>query len=215
VLMASPAHDAAANTWNGTIALWSSNLGVGVECIRQMGLGQWKYSPGSDKSPDQSFVPIGISIPPAILILGTLAGAYPTMVFEISKPHESYQDLLNDAPDKHFSPQTSVRVWVGIKLYEGFGGRMRCMFRIRDALNNGYLPNSGATMGYISVHRPTTVQFVIPKTEILWGVAPPFPATRSSIPGANALPPPPVAGVLTDDLILPLENVRLAALAYW
>ena len=213
--MASPAHDAAANAWNGTITLWSSNFGLGVECLRQMGQGQWKYLPGADKSPDQSFVPVGISIPPAILIPGTLALAYPTMVFEISKTHESSQDLMDDAHHKHFSPQTSVRVWLGIKLYDGYGGRMRCMFRIRDPLNNGYLPNSGATTGYISLHQPTTIQFIIPKMELLWGVAPPLPATPFSIPGANALPPPPVPGVPTDDLILPLENVRLAALAAW
>jgi hypothetical protein len=92
---------------------------------------------------------------------------------------------------------------------------MRCLFRIRDLVNNGYLPNPGATTGFISLHQPTTVQFIIPKIELFWGVAPPLPATRVSIPGANALPPPPVAGVPTDDLILPLENVRLAALEAW
>ena len=37
VHMASSAHDAAANSWNGTIALWCTNGGTGAQTLRQVG----------------------------------------------------------------------------------------------------------------------------------------------------------------------------------
>jgi hypothetical protein len=52
VYMASPAHDAAANAWNVTVALWSTNSGLVANSFSQMGQGQWRWAPGADKSPD-------------------------------------------------------------------------------------------------------------------------------------------------------------------
>src|SRR5579859_7649884 len=124
VHMASPAHDAVANAWNIQIALWSTNGGTGVANLRQLCQGrmtrlryqltipEYHWSAGFEKSPDQSFVPMNITSPPALIIPGTIAGAFPTMVMEISKTHESYDDLFDDAAIKHFSTQTSVRVWI-------------------------------------------------------------------------------------------------------
>jgi len=40
VHMASPAHDAAANSWNGTITLWCTNGGTGAQTLRQVGQGR-------------------------------------------------------------------------------------------------------------------------------------------------------------------------------
>lgn len=40
VHMASPAHDAVANAWNIRIALWSTNGGIGVTTLRQLGQGR-------------------------------------------------------------------------------------------------------------------------------------------------------------------------------
>ena len=227
VHMASPAHDAVANAWNTRIALWSTNGGTGVENLRQLGQGrmkclsykltipEYRWTAGSEKLPDQSFVPMNITAPPALIIPGTIAGAYPTMVMEISKTHESYDDLFDDAAIKHFSTQTSVRVWIGVKLYSGYKGRLRCMFRLRDPVNGGILANSGATTEYISLHQPTDIEFIIPKSEVFWGVNPPLPPTQSTVPGPNALPQPQVPGTPTDDLVLPVEQLRGAALAYW
>jgi len=76
------------------------------------------------------------------------------MIIEVSKTHESYNDLFDDAAIKHFSAQTTIRVWIGVKLYSGYGGRLRCMFRLRDPVNGGILANSGATTDYISLHQP-------------------------------------------------------------
>jgi len=227
VHMASPVHDAAANAWNGRIALWSSNGGIGVTKLRQLGQGrmtclsykltipEYRWTAGSEKSPDQSFVPRNITSHPALIIPGTIAGAFPTMVMEISKTHESYNDLFDDAVIKHFSMQTSVRIWIGVKLYSGHGGRLRCMFRLRDPVNGGILANSGATTDYISLHDYTSIEFIIPKSEVFWGVNPPLPPTQSTVPGPDVLPPPQVPGTPTDDLVLPIEELRDAALAYW
>jgi hypothetical protein len=132
------------------------------------------------------------------------------MVIEVSKIHESYNDLFDDAAIKHFSAQTSVQVWVGVKLYDGHGGRFRCMFRLRDRINNGILAGSGASTHFLSIHQPTNIEFIIPKSEIYWGVNPPLPPTRFTVPGPNTLPPPQAPGTPTDDLVLPLEELREA-----
>jgi hypothetical protein len=130
------------------------------------------------------------------------------MVIEISKTNESYTDLFDDAAAKHFAVETSVQVWMGVKLYKGYGGRFRCMFRLRDPIKQEILAGSGASTDYISLSQPTDIQFIIPKTSIYWGVNPPLPTTRSVVPGPNALPPPALPGAQTDDLVLPLEAVR-------
>jgi hypothetical protein len=39
-VMASPAHDAAANAWNGRIAIWSMNGGAGPKTLMQCGQGR-------------------------------------------------------------------------------------------------------------------------------------------------------------------------------
>jgi hypothetical protein len=69
VHMASPAHDAAANSWLGTIMLWHTNGGTGAQTLRIVGSGriihlrymltipEYRWSAGSEKSPDQSFLP--------------------------------------------------------------------------------------------------------------------------------------------------------------
>ena len=134
---------------------------------------------------------------------------YPNVVIEISKSHESCVDMFDDANIKHFSPLASVRVWIGIKFTPGYGGRMRAMFRLRDHVaGSGTLAGSGATTDYIPLSQSTNIEFIIPKREVYFGVPPPLPSTLLSIPGPNALPPPVVPGP-TDDLVLPLEDVRM------
>lgn len=219
VSMASPAHDVASNSWNDTITVWHKNGGQGARTLVQTGQGritrlqhvlifpEFRWSACSKISPDQSFVPRGLSCPPAKMLPGT-AAPYPNMVIEVSKTHESWNGLLHDAEVKHFSADTSVQVWIGVKLYDNYGGRFRCMFRLRDRVNNGVLAGSGASTDYLSINQPTDLEFIIPKAEIFWGVNPPLPPTFSVIPGPNALPPPQVPGVQTDDLVLALEDLR-------
>jgi hypothetical protein len=215
VHLASPAHDAAANAFNFTFVLWSLNGGIGPETLHHLGAAQWRYRPGAEKSPDQSFTPIALTSPPARIIPGTIKGPYPTVVIQVSGTNESYEQLLEDAAFKHFSNETSIQIWIGVKLYTSGGGRMKCMFRLRDQVNGGALAGSGASTGYISLNQPTTTQFIIPKARVFWGVNPPLPVTLQSIPGPNALPPPAVPGVVTDDLVLSLEHLREVTAKYW
>jgi hypothetical protein len=125
---------------------------------------------------------------------------YPTLVIEIAKTHETYNELLDDCDTKHFSTMTSVRVWVGVKFTPGDGGRIRVVWCLRDPVNGGILANSGASTGYIPINQPTNIQFIIPKAEVFFGSPAPLPLTLQTIPGPNAIPPPAIAGVPTDDL---------------
>jgi len=80
VHMASPAHDAAANSWNDTVTLWHTNGGNGTRTLRHVGKGrithlrymltfpEYRWFAGSEKSPDQSFVPRAILSPPALIM---------------------------------------------------------------------------------------------------------------------------------------------------
>jgi hypothetical protein len=77
------------------------------------------------------------------------------MVIEVSKTNESFQQLLDDANMKHLSNATSIQICVGVKLYSEHGGRMRCMFRLRDQANGGILAGSGATTDFISLQVKT------------------------------------------------------------
>jgi hypothetical protein len=140
---------------------------------------------------------------------------YPTVVIEVSKCHESYSDMFDDADKKHFSPLTSVRVWIGIKFTPSYGGRMRAMFQFRDhAAGSGALAGSGASTDFIPLSQPTTIEFIIPQSEVFFGVPLPLPPTLVSIPGPNALPPPAFPGP-TDDLVLHLEDIRFDAWSSW
>jgi hypothetical protein len=137
------------------------------------------------------------------------------MVIEVSKCHESYNELLDDCEPKHFSPLTNVRVWVGVKITPRHSGHMRCMYRLRDPVGGGILEDSGATTGYISLSQPNTIEFVIPESEIFFDVTLPLPPTPFTIPGANALPTPTAPGIVTDGLVLSLEEIRDEIWASW
>jgi hypothetical protein len=138
---------------------------------------------------------------------------YPNIVIEVSRVTKALATCFDDTNIKHFSPLTSVRVWIGIELTPGYGGRMKAMFRLRDHVA-GSLAGSGATTDYIPLSQPTDIEFIIPKTEVYFGVPPPLPPTLLSVPGPNALPPPAIPGP-TDDLILRLEDVRFDAWSLW
>jgi hypothetical protein len=57
VHLASPAHDAAANSFNFMVVYWSSNCNIMNTTLLQLGEAHWTYTPGSEKSPDQSWYP--------------------------------------------------------------------------------------------------------------------------------------------------------------
>ena len=74
---------------------------------------------GRSKQPDASFGPRGLPPPSRnnnIKIRPGSYSSYPTFVFEIAYANEDRERLLRDADEKHLSPNTSVNVWLGIKV---------------------------------------------------------------------------------------------------
>jgi hypothetical protein len=140
---------------------------------------------------------------------------YPTVVVEVAKGNETFPELLRDCENKHFSPFTSVQVWIGVKAFPG--ARMKSVFKLRDTIRGqGYDAASGAETPYIDLQHPTTYQFIIPKGRIYFAVPlAMIPPTTATLPGPNALPPPPNPFVLTDDFILPIERFRHALFRNW
>lgn len=57
VHLAIPAHDAAANSFNFIVDHWSSNCNIMNTTLLQLGEANWTHTPGSEKSPDQSWYP--------------------------------------------------------------------------------------------------------------------------------------------------------------
>ena len=74
------------------------------------------------KSPDASFIPVNIQIPPAKVQPGTakpgfIGAAFPTVILEMAHHHKPWHVLLRDTREKAFSARTSIQVVVGIKFF--------------------------------------------------------------------------------------------------
>ena len=114
---------------------------------------------------------------------------YPTFVLEVGYMHESYPELLRDAVNKHFSPLTSIQLYLGIKIHKV---SRRFQTVVRDRVNILFETN-----GLLSVDTPTLLSFTLPKRLLFFGVP------------AHLIPP-----TSTPDLIIPLERVRNFILNY-
>jgi hypothetical protein len=226
--LASPAHDAAANALNTPMSLWCTNIGALPESVRQLGhssnilvkngnIADWYYVQGSEKSPDQSFRPRNILTGPnlAKVIPGTAGIVYPTFTVEVGKTHESYPRLLDDAEHKHFSPMTSVQVWLGIKLHS-VSARMQLALKVRDnARGHGSDPAGLVETPLIDLQQPTNLQIIVPKVLIFFAVPPPLPPTSVTTLGPNCLPPQPNPGAVTDDFVINVETIREQVADNW
>jgi len=172
---------------------------------------EWYYQAGSEKSPDQSFRPINIQTGNnlAKLVPGSTAIVYPTFTIEVGKTHESYRQLLDDAELKHFSPTTSIQIWLGIKLFTR-SGRMQIALKVRDT-NIGYGSDSAGLIetAKISIFQATDIQIIVAKARVYFGVPQgQVPLTRLTIPGPNALPVPQVPYGSIDDFVIDVELIR-------
>jgi len=228
--LASPAHDAAANSLNVALALWSTDLGLGRESLEQLGQGrknliiilihliEWYFQAGSEKSPDQAFRPLHIQVGNnlAKLVPGTNAIIYPTFTIEVGKTHESYPQLLDDAEQKHFSPLTSIQVWLGIKLFSQ-SQRMKVVVKFRNnSLGYGADPALFIESETLPIFQPTTLQIIIPKDRIYFAVPQyQIPKTRIAVPGQNVLPVPAAPTGVIDHFVVPVETIRQGVARNW
>jgi len=228
--LASPAHDAAANSLNVALALWSTNLGLGHESLEQLGQGrktqlyilihliEWYFQAGSETSADQAFRPLHIQVGNnlAKLVPGTNAIIYPTFIIEVAKTYESHPQLLDDAEQKYFSPLTSIQVWLGIKLFSQ-SERLKVAVKFRsNSLGYGSDPDLFIESETLPIFQPTTLQIIIPKDTIYFAVPQnQIPKTRITIPGRNVLPVPALPLGAIDDFVVPVEIIRQSVARNW
>jgi hypothetical protein len=202
-------HEAACGAWDADINGWANNYGpvppkslppflptrsAGIYRVSEFtNLLDYFYAARSKKSPDGSFRPRDIRIPPAIPIPGTIrpgrvGTAYPTLVFEFAYRHEGWQRLKDEARERAFSAMTSIRVFVGIKIYTA---SYQAFWARRSPTGVGM--NIVESTVKLPVEDPTDIVFTIPAVEVFWGCGPNY-----------QLPPLP-----SPNLVLSLEHFRL------
>src|SRR5271154_5896410 len=138
------------------------------------------YSPGNAKLPDASFLPRNMPPPDRhnhLMFQSNTQQHYPSLVFEVAVTHENRERLLTDASDKYFNPNTSVAVWVGVKVdiannafWAGWGRRANNGFGLR--LEEQTEDNNGVT-AFLPLNPPSLIpgQFTIPST-LVFGPVP-------------------------------------------
>jgi hypothetical protein len=135
------------------------------------------YTNRRTKSPDASFVPTTLTIPPALPQPNSISARkpqgvpFPTIVIECAYQNESWPRLLRDARTKTFAITTSIQVWIGCKIYKS-SRTFRCIWAKRRLV--GHNMKVMKTTRQISLDSPTRVQLNIPAHLIFWGtVVPP------------------------------------------
>jgi hypothetical protein len=84
-----------------------------------LNLGIFYNNQGNAKQPDSSFIPHNLPAPTRQNGLKFQPGTgqlFPTLCFEVSVSNEDRDRLLSDAEEKYFAADTSVGVWVGLKI---------------------------------------------------------------------------------------------------
>jgi hypothetical protein len=134
----------------------------------------YAYGNRSVKSPDSSYVPDGITIPPAKAFPHSNPPcAFATVVFEIAHRNESWNQLISDARRKAFSLTTSIQVAIGIKIYTK---KYRMFWRRRARSGNGMCIRKITPK--LDMKTATRRVFNIPADLIFWGcpALPPLPS---------------------------------------
>lgn len=157
------------------------------------------YNATSAKQPDSSFRPKNLPAPTPLNGLKYQPNTrkhYPTFVFEIAFTNESQNHLSTDANDKYFNADTSVQVWLGLKI---------------DRTNNLFWAGWGRR------NANGTGLWLIEQTEDNRGVAtylPVYPNPGIALPGQFTIPstlifhPLPLPPSVPSNLVIPIEEMR-------
>ena len=153
----------------------------------------YAWSNRGKKSPDCSYVPRDLTVPPAkrklrTPVVNALVPPYPTMVVEIAHTHESWKKLKDDARRKAFSSRTSIHWMIGIKFYKNY---FQAFWGVRRA--NGWGIQIRESTGKLPKDTPTNTVFTIPGIDFWWGV-----------------PAGDIPQTATQDFTFPLEQLRVA-----
>lgn len=128
------------------------------------------WSNHGKKSPDCSYVPRDLTVPPAkrklrTPVVNATVPPYPTMVVEIAHKHESWKKLKDDARRKAFSSRTSIHCMIGIKFYKN---HFQAFWGVRRAIGWGIQIREST--GKLPKYTPTNMIFTIPRADFWWGV---------------------------------------------
>jgi hypothetical protein len=198
-------HDTAAAAITNDLLRWAESEGGLDSLVNCLGGGTilpflsltsvaWLYDGNSKKSPDNSFVPATIQSPPGRTI-GNTNVCYPTFTVEVGKSHESWDELLRNAAEKHFAQVTGVMIHLAIKIYPS--KRIRVGLLERNVPQGyGYVDPPLADTGFLDIHNPCGITLVVPKRLIFFG--------------ATVVPP-----TVTPDYNLPVDIIRRRVLQFW
>lgn len=133
----------------------------------------YRYAGLSSKSTDASFVPRDITSPPALTQPEYNNAPYPTWVFEVAHRNEDWVRLQNEARTKAFSAQTSIQVFIGVKIYSA---HFKVFWAKRSPVGFGMRIQRSSPK--LRINQPTGITFNIPATLIYWGCPniPPLPS---------------------------------------
>src|SRR5579859_1778135 len=114
----------------------------------------YPYANLRTKSPDCQFTPKTITIPPAFPKPGTIRPNYlgtpfPTVVFDVAHQNETWSQFIADAGRKAFSINTTIQIWIGIKIYPH---HLRAIWGRRK--NAGHGMTIGEQVPKFPIHQP-------------------------------------------------------------
>jgi len=137
-----------------------------VSCVADAQDYTWGQRVKGRKSPDLSFRPQALTVPPGKYQLRRAGNEhYPTMVIEVAYRNESWRRLVDDARRRAFAAQTSIQIVLGIKIYKH---HFRCFWGRRSA--RGYGMNIIQQTDKLARNTPTNDVFTIPRALFWWGI---------------------------------------------
>lgn len=163
------------------------------------------YDAGHGKQADSSYIPRNLPLPSRhnqLKYRPYSQSPYPTFVFECAVSNENRNRLLDDAEAKHFHANTSIQVWLGLKVclsqvqdgetfWVGWGRRKSIGYglKLEEQAEDGY-----GVATYLPVYRQGNVPLI----------------GQLSIPTHLIFQPLPCPANVPPYLILSFENIRLA-----
>jgi hypothetical protein len=118
------------------------------------------------KRPDASFRPRLLTSPPGKWqIRMPNQQHYPTISFEVAFRNETWARLVDDARRKCFHSVTSIRIFVGIKIW---GNYFQCFWARRSRRGRGMRMAQRTTK--LPLNIATQIVFTIPAADTWWGI---------------------------------------------
>ena len=111
-----------------------------------------------------------------LLFQPTTQRHYPSLVFDVAVTHENRQRLLTDVSEKYFHTNTSVAVWVGVKIdiannvfWAGWGRRASQGFGLRLEQQT---EDKKSVTAFLAVNAPAPIpgEFTISSALVFGGV---------------------------------------------